>query len=261
MTRPPEGVPSGTCGVRERLPIPLPLPEHGGVETAQTRAVRERYGVPRAIQLRIDGRAVMAFLPAHQLGARQVAREPDSLPLAGVGGRAPLYVVLSGVDRVLVRPYRKGGVLRHVRGARFQGRWRPLVELVLHHHLQGLDVPVVEAVGAVVLRSPAGWRGFLLTREVPGAMDLEAWLHGAPSVTDVDRETVLRRAGEAVRRLHDAGVSHADLHAKNLLLTPEGEIRILDLDRARVYGKSVPEAARLNNLVRFGLVRLARQLH
>ena len=39
-------------------------------------------------------------------------------------------------------------------------------------------VPVPEAVGCAILTAPGGWRGFLLTREVEDAVDLEAFLYG-----------------------------------------------------------------------------------
>lgn len=222
------------------------------METSESQAVREHYEVPDSLRLRVDDAEVLAYLPECEVAVRRVASDPDGLPQADVGGRAPLARIASASGTLLVRPYRKGGLLRHLRGARFHGTWRPLTELVLHRRLQAIDVPVPEAVGCVVLRGPLGWRGFLLLREVTGSVDLEAWLHGVPAPTDVDPATILRRAGRAVRHLHDAGVSHADLHAKNLLIAPGGEVLVLDLDRARAHPGRLPDEARLDNLVRLG---------
>lgn len=183
---------------------------------------------------------------------RGVAAHPDALATSKRGGRRPLSQLDTQLGNVLVREYRKGGLLRFVRGRRFFGRWRPLMELVLHRRLEALGVPVVEAVGAVVMRGALGWRGFLLSREVPVSVDLEAWLYGVPIETGRPRREILKAAGHAVRRLHDAGVSHPDLHPKNLLVTGSGDVLVLDLDKAGALDEPLPVPARLRDLARLG---------
>jgi tRNA A-37 threonylcarbamoyl transferase component Bud32 len=215
--------------------------------------LRERYGVPDGVRLRADGAEILAFLPEHEIAVRRVASDPGGLPPSEFAGRAPLArVETSGGEHLVVRAYRKGGLLRSLRGATFWGPMRPLQELVLHRRLRAAGVPVLEAVGAVVLRSGVGWRGFLLTREVAGGLDLEAWLHGVPAPTDLHAARILRRAGRAVRAVHDAGVAHADLHPKNMLITRDGEVLVLDLDRARSAEGPLDDESRLANLVRLG---------
>jgi 3-deoxy-D-manno-octulosonic acid kinase len=206
--------------------------------------------VPDGIHLRVAGGEVLAFLPGYEVAVREVAAHPDALPAAGLGGRGGLSRVLTAEVPVLVREYRKGGMLRALRGARFHGSWRPLEELVLLRRLRAVGVPAPEAVGCVVLRRPLGWRGFLLTQEVEGAVDLEAWLHGVRAPTRRPRRELLREAGRSVRMLHDAGVLHPDLHPKNLLLTPEGGVLVLDLDGARTGDGLVTDGGRVKNLVR-----------
>jgi tRNA A-37 threonylcarbamoyl transferase component Bud32 len=58
--------------------------------------------------------------------------------------------------------------------------------------------------------------------------------------------------------MHAAGVWHADLHVKNVLLA-DGAVVIIDFDRARVLGP-VPEPERVGNLLRFdrSVVKLER---
>jgi 3-deoxy-D-manno-octulosonic acid kinase len=218
------------------------------IESEAQREVRERYQVPDAFRLQVSPGEVLAFLPAHEEAVRAVAEGFERLPIARRAGRAALRRVDASAGLLLAREYRKGGLLRALRGRRFRGRWRPLDELGLCRRLLALGVPVVEVVGAVLRLSAGGWRGFLLSREVEGGEDLAEWLHaGAP---EPERRTVLLVAGRAVRRLHDAGVAHADLHPKNLLLAPGGAILVLDLDRARAHDGSLPDGERLGNLVR-----------
>lgn len=217
-----------------------------------TTAVRQRYGVPDSLELRADRREILCWLPGYEVAVRAVAARADDLPRDRRRGRNRLRRIERVDDTVLVREFGKGGMLRKIRGRSFHGRWRPLDELVLHRRLQALRVPVLDAVGAVVLRGFAGWRGYLLTREVVDATDMEAVLYGDPYAAGVSRHTALERAGRSVRMLHDAGVSHADLHPKNLLLTVDGEVLVLDLDRAVAYDEPLTEEARCSNLVRLG---------
>ena len=213
--------------------------------------LRRLYGVPESIRMRVDKQEVLAFVEGAEDAVRTVATDPDGLPLASARGRGALRRFEAGAGPVFVREYRKGGILRHVRGRRFRGRLRPLDELVLLRRLLAARVPVPEAIGAVMTFGVFGWRGFLLTKEVESAVDLEAFLYDPSVLSVVYPREALGDAGRAVRRLHDAGVSHADLHPKNLLLAGRtGEILVLDLDRARAYDGALPEEERLGNLVR-----------
>jgi hypothetical protein len=68
----------------------------------------------------------------------------------------------------------------------------------------------------------------------PGAVDALAFLEARP-----DSATAARCADReiAVRRFHDEGGRHADLHLKNLLIRESGdtaECIIIDLDKARI---------------------------
>jgi tRNA A-37 threonylcarbamoyl transferase component Bud32 len=209
--------------------------------------VRRRYDVPDSVRLHVEDGRLMAYVEGAEEAARAVADGPDDLPAsAGPVGRGPLRRVASPLGPLLVREARKGGLLRRLRGRRFHGPYRPLRELVLSRRCLGAGVPVAEAVACVILGG-SPWRGFLLTREVPDAMDLERWLYSGRGGRDV-----LRSAGRAVRALHDAGVRHADLHPKNLLLDGDGRVLVLDLDRAQPFDGPLPEEERLRNLVRLG---------
>ena len=42
-----------------------------------------------------------------------------------------------------------------------------------------------------------------------------------------------RDTGAAIARFHRAGVVHADLNARNILVAEDGEIHLVDFDRAR----------------------------
>ncbi|MFW5791452.1 MAG: lipopolysaccharide kinase InaA family protein, partial [Desulfohalobiaceae bacterium] len=167
----------------------------------------------------------------------------------------PVRVFLSDGSPAVLRRYEHGGVFAALLGGRFFGRPRPLRELAASEEARRAGVRVPEVVAAYVrpLR-PFRHMGFLLTREVGQARDLvEAFRSGEPP------GPVLHLLGEEVRRLHEAGVWHADLHVKNVLLAG-GAVTLIDFDRARIMSP-VPERMRIRNLLRFdrSVVKLANQ--
>jgi serine/threonine protein kinase len=109
-------------------------------------------------------------------------------------------------------------------------------------------VPVVEPLGYVSLSVGLGLRrGWLIAVEVTESRDLLEFLSGASA----ERHAVLRLAGRTCRALHDAGFEHRDLHAKNLLVTPDGRVLVLDFDACRRHSGPLDEELRLAGLFRF----------
>jgi hypothetical protein len=179
--------------------------------------------------------------------------EPESLrsrAAATYEGRGrPFGVEVAGAGRVFVRQYLHGGALRGVTGDLYRGDGRFLAELAVLVAAARGGVPVAEALGVVSRPASLGLRhGWLLLREIPGAVDVLRFLESAPSAAR--RRAVLVSAGLAIRALHDAGIEHPDLHLKNLLLTPDGRVLVLDLDRARRL-PAVSREQRLDGLFRF----------
>lgn len=149
-------------------------------------------------------------------------------------GRPVSFPVPGAGMRVVARRYLRGGLLRGVAPGLFPGAGRFLNELRAADALFRAGAPVPEPLGLVVQEARVGVaRGWFLSREAEGAEDLVALLLRLPP-GDAARREALRAAGRAVRRLHDAGGLHADLHAKNLLVLPDGSVLAADLDGARV---------------------------
>jgi tRNA A-37 threonylcarbamoyl transferase component Bud32 len=181
------------------------------------------------------------------------AASPESMRGRGAaefeGRGRPFSVEVPGAGRVFVRQYLHGGALRRVTGDRYRGDARFLAELRALDEAARAGVPVPEALGFV--SRPAGLstrRGWLLAREVAGAADALAFLASRPGAAR--RRGVLESAGRAMRRLHDAGFEHPDLHLKNLLVTERGDVLVLDLDAAR-RRDALTHEQRLAGLFRF----------
>jgi tRNA A-37 threonylcarbamoyl transferase component Bud32 len=172
------------------------------------------------------------------------------------GRKSHTILNLSEGARAVVRHYTHGGILRKITGDRFAGSERFLDEIRASEHLRTVGVNTPEVLGLLVQAGKLGFRrGALVTRMIEGGHDLLDYLKsdaGRRQVADPSvKRTVIRAAAGQVRKMHDAGVFHADLHVKNLLLSPDGRVWILDLDRARIMEK-LSSSRRLSNLIRLG---------
>ncbi|ABM63023.1 3-deoxy-D-manno-octulosonic acid kinase [Halorhodospira halophila] len=162
--------------------------------------------------------------------------EPDALARSGRiagrpgGGRgSACFLQVGGIPAVL-RPYRRGGLLGPLLGDCYaRGRLhasRPWREwwLLAQLHEEGFPVPAPLAARV----RPAGpcYRAEILIERLP-----------ADTLTEVLRRGPLPAErwyaiGACIGRLHRRGLDHADLNAHNILLTADGTIHVIDLDRA-----------------------------
>jgi 3-deoxy-D-manno-octulosonic acid kinase len=222
-------------------------------------------GSPVTVRWDRAGRQVVAFTDAAVAdAARGLDLRGDPLPpgaVAGDGGafgrgRTGVIALPGSGVRVYLRAFHHGGWLAPVTGDRLAGPGRVLAELRVHRALFERGAPVPRPLLATATRcGPGRWTALFGTAEVAGALNLRAWL-AAPQPEAAVR-TVIRAAGAALRRLHDAGGAHADLHVGNLLLRSSDagpEIFVVDLDRARLRA-AVSPGRRLRELM-----RLARSL-
>lgn len=177
------------------------------------------------------------FDPAHWR-ARGGA-EPTS------GGRGASWFVGAGDARLVLRHYRRGGLLGRVLGDRYLDlgleRSRPWREFKLTARLHAQGLPVPRPVAARVCSAGLIYRGDLLTVRLDATPLAVAVGRGAP------QPAVWRAAGRCVAKLHAAGLDHADLNLHNLLLDTAGVATLIDLDRGVLRA---PGAWRSGNLAR-----------
>ncbi|HOS97485.1 MAG TPA: lipopolysaccharide kinase InaA family protein [Deltaproteobacteria bacterium] len=160
-----------------------------------------------------------------------------------LSGRSTLRII---EPDMVVRRLMHGGALRHVTGWRFASPGRSLRELEVSLHLASHGVPTPEILAVRIQRQ--GWfhRIDVITRLVPDSADLLTFLE-APRP---DCGDIMLAAGALIRRMHDLGVYHADLHIKNILRDSGGGLWLLDLDKACRFEK-VPGFMKRLNLRRF----------
>ena len=161
----------------------------------------------------------------------------DALPGAyGRGG------ILRAGDAVL-RPYRRGGLLRHVNERTYRTSIRFASEYAIHRALWEAGFPTVEPLGYAWRPHRWGVEGVFITRFAEGEPWPRRWDLSARVRTDLDR---------ALGALCAWGLWAPDLNATNVLLHADGGLLLLDWDRAR-FAPGADLRARYD-------IRLARSL-
>jgi hypothetical protein len=124
---------------------------------------------------------------------------------------------------VVLRPYRRGGLVRHVNSAIYLGTGRFQREFLVHRALWSAGLPTVEPLGWACRPRLWGWEGVFLTR----------FAESAPWPRDWDRAGVLPQLRTLLEALCAWGLQAPDLNATNVMVDPAGAILALDWDRAR----------------------------
>ncbi|MBK7250936.1 MAG: 3-deoxy-D-manno-octulosonic acid kinase [Gammaproteobacteria bacterium] len=166
-----------------------------------------------------------------------------------VTGRGRTYFLREGKDELVLRHYRRGGLVALALGDRYwfesEARTRPFAEWQLTYHLHRAGLPVAAPVAARYQREGRWYRGDLLTERLPGALSLSARL--ATGVLPIASWVAI---GRCIRRFHAAGVCHADLNAHNILLDEAGGVYLIDFDRGSLRRPGLWRDANLARLYR-----------
>lgn len=186
--------------------------------------------------------------------ARAARHAAEVLELEGRGTVHAVPAPAGG--RWVVRRYRRGGWIAPLLDDRYlrAREPRPLVETRASEVARARGVPTPRVLAGVVYPAGLFYRADLVTEWVADSADLAHLLFARePAAAPAP---LLAAAAALVRRLADAGIEHADLNAKNLLVR-DGDSRsmlVLDLDRASVAapGSLRPDAmaARLRRSLR-----------
>jgi 3-deoxy-D-manno-octulosonic acid kinase len=168
-------------------------------------------------------------------------------------GVMPTIELESPAERIVVRKYRRGGLLRFLNADIFLGRHRSFNELAVTLHAVEEGIPVADILGALSLRvcGPL-YRHYLVSRELTDCCDLPAWFQEQGSV-DEDVAVLARCVADRVRHMHDCGLYHGDLNLKNILVsrTDVRQLFIIDWDKSTHRQGALGLDDRQRNVVRF----------
>ena len=146
-------------------------------------------------------------------------------------------------ERMVIRHYEHGGLLRALTKDLFLLGSRPFQEVVITEMARKAGLPTTEILAGIKRR--AFWpfyRADLLSKEIPNSADLiqylSQWGKGRREKRFGEKRNLIRQAGRLVREMHEVGIYHADLHLKNFIVKSEGDRRrflhIIDFDRSKV---------------------------
>ncbi len=148
-------------------------------------------------------------------------------------GRGSILLVEDGDRSWVLRRYLRGGFAARFARDRYlwlgEARTRSFAEMRLLAMLHARGLPVPPPVAGRYVKAALTYRAELITERLAGARSMEAALAAGP-LDDARWEAI----GRCLRRFHDAGVQHADLNARNVMLGERGEVWVLDFDRGRL---------------------------
>jgi 3-deoxy-D-manno-octulosonic acid kinase len=211
----------------------------------------------------VDGRTRLLVRRGWEDAAEHLS-DPEQIQAEEVvaGGREahPIATLPNGA-RVVIRRYRRGGMMRLVNRGLYFGGNRAFDELRAAERARagGVRTPVVVAAIERPARL-AGYRAWLATVLVAGGVDFAAWL-AEQGGDQALRRAALAEAGRQMALMHGAGVAHPDVNLRNLLVAPgegDAEVYLLDFDKADVSATPVSGTRRERDLRR--LARSARKL-
>ena len=154
-------------------------------------------------------------------------------------GRGNTFFIQWHGRTLVLRYYRRGGLVRHVSDRRylFSGmqNTRAYREFQVLMHLQTVGLPSSRPFACQVIRSGLTYTASMITYRIQGETLTASLLQddGLSSVL-LENEALWRSIGHTIARFHKAGIYHADLNAHNIMLDDNADVYLIDFDRARI---------------------------
>ena len=162
-------------------------------------------------------------------------------------GRAPVVYFSQGEKSFVLKHYYRGGAVASILKDRYLGfsiiKSRAFREFRLLKKMHKLGLPVPIAAAAHVNKGVLSYRADLITEELKQAETLSDVLsNSAPG------DENWQKIGRCIKRFHQHDVYHADLNARNILLTKNLEIYLIDFDNS--YIRTGSDSWKMTNLSR-----------
>lgn len=174
---------------------------------------------------------------------------PGHTALATGSGRGQVHVLPDANGPLLLRHYRRGGLVAKLVHDRFRytgvAHSRAMREYTLLRQMCAEGLPVPTPVAARCQRHGWGHSADILVGLLPHSRNVAQCLDTARLPP-----AAWAALGLAIARLHAAGVHHADLNCHNLLLDAHGQAWIVDFDKCERRPGTVWQAGNLTRLLR-----------
>lgn len=173
------------------------------------------------------------------LGAFNQQPHPSPSPLAG---RTTVFTLtLPSIGGVVVKPYRRGGFIQRLFSDRYLyfGRRRCRMEYDMLQRVRRLNVKAARPL-AWAYEKRLLYRCWLVTELIPSSLTLADLSHSDPAAA----KRYTWRTSEQIRILIRHRILHVDLHPGNVLVGTDGQVHLIDFDRARRYRRSTAALGR-----------------
>ena len=147
-----------------------------------------------------------------------------------LAGRLRAHIIeISGLGRVVIKHYLRGGILRHINQWTYVkcGKTRAQAEYELLEKIRGLGINAPEPV-AYAFCGKILYHAWLITREIEAVKSL-----AEVAFTDPERaHQLLGSVTGQISRLIEHQIHHVDMHPGNVLVGPDDTIYLIDFDKA-----------------------------
>lgn len=158
-----------------------------------------------------------------------------SIKPVSVGGRNAAWFVEHELFSGVLRQYRRGGLVGKLikqsycwAGAEQTRAW---AEFKVLDYLYKQDFPVPKPLAAMYVKHGFIYQGALITTVIPGAKTLIEAILQTP---EQEWSVLAIKVARVIAQMHLLKVNHADLNAFNILLDNQGNVYIIDFDKARI---------------------------
>lgn len=159
------------------------------------------------------------------------------------GGRNAAWFIVCDQQPAVLRHYKRGGLIAKIISQSYfwtgAAQTRSWAEYAVLLHLRNSLVAVPEPIAAWWQRQGFFYRAAIIVARIPNALPIAHQLE----------TTCAKAVALVVKKMHDAGVWHADLNVFNILIDDQQCIYLIDFDKAKVLGV-VDSKHRENNLLR-----------
>jgi len=164
-------------------------------------------------------------------------KKSPALDTTGIGRAKVVYFSLAGKSLVLKHYYRGGAVASFLKD-RYLGvaveKSRAFKEWRLLKKMRQLGLPVPEAVAAHVEGGLLFYRADLITEKINDSKTLAQVLTEKPLPADY-----WEKIGACIKSFHQHDIYHADLNARNILLSDTDEVYLIDFDNSYFRADSI----------------------
>ncbi len=183
-------------------------------------------------------------------------KDSDKLKVSYHGRTPCKTLIMESLGNVsfVVRDYCHGGLFGKILRDIFLNSLRPLRELSICEAAGKSGIKTSEVI-AIVKNRVLGpiYKCRLVSKEITGAIDLmELLLNAEKNKLVARKRQIINKTAKAVKEMHGAGIYHADLHLKNILIQSavgKVDVYIIDLDKSRQYEK-ISLHQRMRNIMR-----------